>query len=56
MDPRVELLRSETLTQKHTRLKREKCSHEEIYSSTVRGPAGEFTTSVCLECGQSWHS
>lgn len=48
-------LADETLVQKHIRLTQEKCQHEEIYSSTVAGPAGTFTNSFCLDCGKSWH-
>lgn len=46
-------LANETLVQKHLRLMQEKCPHPEIYSSTVRGPAGTFTNSFCLECGKT---
>jgi hypothetical protein len=46
-------LAAETLVQKHLRLMREKCKHEEIYSSTVSGPAGISTICFCLDCGQS---
>jgi hypothetical protein len=47
-------LANETLVQKHRRLMQEKCSHEEVYSSTVAGER-VFTNSVCLDCGKSWH-
>lgn len=46
----------ETLTAKHRRLRREKCRHEEIYVSTVSGPHGTFTNSVCLDCFASWRT
>jgi len=39
-----ELVR-ETLIQKHRRLMQEKCSHNDIHSSTVSGPDGTFTNS-----------
>lgn len=47
----IEELARETLIEKHRRLMREKCQHEEVYSSTVAGPAGTFTNSFCLDCG-----
>lgn len=31
-----------------------KCSHSEIYSSTVYGPNGVFTNAHCLDCGKAW--
>jgi hypothetical protein len=49
-------LANETLTQKHRRLMQEKCRHEEVHSSTVRGPGGTFTNKFCLDCGKGWHS
>lgn len=51
-------LQSETLTQKHSRLMRAKCPHEEIYSSSVwsRDEGKTFTNKACLDCGQTWHS
>lgn len=45
-------LAKETLVQKHHRLMQAKCKHEEIYSSTVTGPDGTFTTRFCLDCGK----
>lgn len=45
----------ETLVQKQKRLAREKCRHDEVYSSTVAGTTGTFTNSACLDCGKSWH-
>lgn len=47
---------AETLTEKNRRLRQEKCDHAEIYSSTVSGPDGTFSDSICLDCGKSWHS
>lgn len=48
-------LQAETLVQKHRRLMREKCTHEEVYSSTVLGPDGSHPTSFCLDCGKSFN-
>jgi hypothetical protein len=45
---------NETLTQKHRRLRQERCRHEEVYSSTVASKDGVFTNSFCLDCGKSW--
>jgi hypothetical protein len=44
---------SETLVQKNIRLRRAKCRHEEIYSSTVASRNGIFTNMICLDCGKS---
>ncbi len=44
---------NETLTQKNRRLRQERCPHDEVYSSTVSVPVGEFSNSVCLDCGKS---
>lgn len=49
----LEELQRETLVEKHSRLKQERCLHEEIYSSTVYGPDGAFTNKFCLDCGKS---
>lgn len=46
---------NETLVEKNCRLQQEKCKHEEVWSSTVRGPDGTFTNSFCLDCGKSLH-
>lgn len=43
----------ETLVQKNRRMRQEKCSHEEVYSSTVIGPDGIFTNTFCLDCGKA---
>lgn len=48
----LEELQRETLVEKHLRLKKEKCPHEEIYSSTVYGPGGTFRNKFCLDCGK----
>jgi hypothetical protein len=48
-------LERETLTEKNRRLWQEKCPHEEVYSSTVTGPCGTFTTKFCFDCGKSWN-
>lgn len=52
----VQMLVRETLTEKNRRLRQAKCPHEEIFSSTCSGPAGTFTTSVCLECACTWRT
>lgn len=52
----VELLKAETLSQKNRRLRQAKCQHEEVFSSTCTGPAGTFTTMVCVECGKTWRT
>lgn len=46
---------NETLVQKHRRLTQAKCSHDDIYSSTVVSPSGAFTNSFCWDCGKTWH-
>ncbi len=51
----AELVR-ETLSEKHKRLRQEKCQHEEVYSSAVSGADGRFTNRFCLDCGKSWHN
>lgn len=50
----VAMLVAETLTQKNRQLRQEKCNHPEVFSSTCIGPAGTFTTAVCIECGKTW--
>ena len=50
----AELVR-ETLTQKHRRLRQERCRHEEIYSSSVTSDWGDSTNRFCWDCGKSWH-
>jgi hypothetical protein len=52
----LEELTKETLSQKHRRLMQAKCRHPEVYSSTVAGPSGVFTNSICLDCGKHWRS
>lgn len=52
----VQMLVAETLSEKNRRVRQEKCEHEEIFSSTCLGPAGEFTTAVCMECGKVWRA
>ncbi len=49
-------LAAEALSAKHRRLMQDKCAHEEIYSSAVRGPLGFSENRFCLDCGKSWHS
>lgn len=49
-------LANETLTQKHRRLMQERCSHDEVYSSTVASRNGIFTNAFCLDCGKSLSS
>lgn len=44
---------NETLVEKNRRLRRAKCPHEEIYSSTVGGRFGVFANRFCLDCGLS---
>lgn len=51
----IEELVRETLVEKNRRLRQAKCHHDEVYSSTVAGPAGTFTNSFCLDCGKSWY-
>jgi hypothetical protein len=46
----------ETLVEKNRRLRQEKCSHPEVYSSTVESRNGIFTNSFCLDCGKSFCS
>jgi hypothetical protein len=48
-------LQAETLVQKHLRLRKQSCKHEEIYSSTVWGPDGAHETRACLDCGKTWN-
>ncbi len=48
------MLTAETLTEKNRRLRQAKCKHEEVFSSTCMGPAGTFTTAVCMDCGKTW--
>lgn len=50
----VAMLTAETLTEKNRRQRQAKCKHEEVFSSTCTGPAGTFTTAVCLDCGRTW--
>ena len=47
----LEALIHETLSQKHRRLMQAKCTHDEIYESTVASADGTFTTRFCLDCG-----
>lgn len=54
MSMTVAMLAAETLSEKNRRKRQEKCKHEEIFSSTCTGPAGTFTTAVCMECGKHW--
>ena len=56
MDLTLEELLKETLVEKNRRLRQARCAHEQVHSSSVRGPAGFFTNSFCLDCGKSWHS
>ena len=51
-------LQAETLMQKHTRLTRAKCPHEEVYTSSVWSAAERktSTTKFCFDCGQTWHN
>lgn len=51
-------LQAETLLQKHQRLTRAKCPHEEVYSSSCYSAESGITatTKFCFDCGQSWHS
>lgn len=44
-------LMAETLVEKNSRIRREKCPHEEVYSSTVTSDLGSFTNRFCLDCG-----
>lgn len=53
-DPTVAELAAETLVEKNRRLRQARCPHEEVYSSTVAGPTGTFTTAFCLDCGKTW--
>lgn len=50
----VAMLAAETLTDKNRRLRQAKCKHEEVFSSTCAGPAGTFTTAVCMDCSKTW--
>lgn len=52
----VKMLAAETLTKKNLRKRQAKCEHEEIFSSTCSGPAGTFTTAVCIDCGKIWRN
>ena len=45
----------ETLTEKHRRLRQEKCKHEDTYSSGCTGPTGSYTNVFCWDCEKSWH-
>jgi hypothetical protein len=48
----LEEMARETLMEKHRRLMKERCLHDEVYSSSVTGPAGSHTVSFCLDCGK----
>ena len=52
----LEQLANETIIQKHRRIMQAKCSHSEVYGSTVRGPSGTFTNAYCLDCGKTWRA
>ena len=54
MNTTFAMLVAETLTEKNRRLRQGKCKHEEVFSSTCAGPAGTFTTAVCIDCGKTW--
>jgi hypothetical protein len=51
----VHELAAETLVEKNRRLRQQNCQHEEVYSSSVRGPQGFSENRFCLDCGKSWH-
>jgi hypothetical protein len=52
----LEELTKETLVEKNRRLRQEKCEHGAVYSSTVAGHDGIFTTRFCMDCGKSWNT
>lgn len=52
----VKMLQAETLVEKNRRKRQAKCEHDEVFSSTCTGPAGTFTTQVCLDCGKTWRT
>ena len=52
----LDMLVAETLTEKNRRLRKAKCQHNDIASSACTGPAGTFTTAVCMDCGKTWRS
>lgn len=52
----VKMLQAETLVENNRRNVQAKCSHDEVFSSTCTGPAGTFTTQVCLDCGKTWRA
>jgi hypothetical protein len=52
----VAMFAAETLVEKNRRRRQAKCKHEEIFSSTCTGPAGTFTTTVCLDCAKTWRT
>ena len=49
-------LQRETLAEKNTRLRQEKCRHPEIWSSTFWCDGVTSTNRICLECGWSERS
>ena len=49
----IDELQRETLTEKNTRLRQEKCRHPEVWSSSVRWGDVKSTSTVCVKCGKN---
>lgn len=50
------LLNAEPIEIKRRRRAQEQCQHQQVFAATAEGPAGKFTTMVCVGCGKTWRA